>query len=194
LQTSPGQINLYQSVLAGRALEQVGVRGQGAVADNPLAITVGRNLMGSALALAGPYGTLPASLIIRGEGIEASTSRFPPERIYPHLAASRAYPEMTSFYAQLGSGHWSWTVVPFESIELDEEQWRFVMEYPRLRTHYLIFFGIPNFDRMTLFGQTWRDAPDFEVYSKGRHYDSASDTLMIKYYDDSVRREIILYF
>ncbi|MFW6213178.1 MAG: hypothetical protein ACOC8L_09780 [Spirochaetota bacterium] len=194
LQTSPGQINLYQSLLAGRALEQLGVQGLGAVADNPLAIIVGRNLMASALALAGPYGTLPASLIIRGEGIEASTSRFAPERIYPHLTSNRAYPQMTSFYAELGSGHWSWTVVPLDTVELEDEQWRFVMEYPRLRTHYVMFFGVPSFDRMTLFGQTWRDAPDFEIYSKGRHYDEETDTLMIKYYDDSVRREIILIF
>jgi len=47
---------------------------------------------------------------------------------------------------------------------------------------------------MELFGQTWRDAPDFEIYSKGRHYDQGSDTLMIKYYDDSVRREIVLFY
>ena len=47
---------------------------------------------------------------------------------------------------------------------------------------------------MELFGQTWRDAPDFEIYSKGRHYDAQTDTLMIKYYDDSVRREMAVFF
>jgi hypothetical protein len=54
--------------------------------------------------------------------------------------------------------------------------------------------GVREFDRLELFGQTWRDAPDFEIYSKGRHYDPETETLMIKYYDDSVQRDIVIYF
>jgi hypothetical protein len=194
LQTSPGQIDVYQSLLAGKALEQLGVNELAAVADNPSAITIGRNLIAGVLSLADAYGTLPTMLVMRGEGIEASGSRLPPERVYPFIRAHRAYPRMTSFYDQLGSGHWSWTVVPLSSVQLEENEWRFVIQYPRLQTHYLLFFGVPPFERMTLFGQTWRDAPDFEVYSKGRHYNAETDTLMIKYYDDSVRREIVLYY
>ncbi|TFH04731.1 MAG: hypothetical protein E4H09_03170 [Spirochaetales bacterium] len=68
------------------------------------------------------------------------------------------------------------------------------LEYPRLRTHFLLFQGVPEFRQMELFGQTWRDAPDFEIYSKGRHYKGETNTLMIKYYDDSTRRDIAITF
>ena len=87
-----------------------------------------------------------------------------------------------------------WTAVDVTPVTLTDTEWRFRLEYPRLQTHYLYIQGVPSFSRLELFGQTWRNAPDFEIYSKGRHYNEASDTLMIKYYDDSVERDVAIFF
>jgi hypothetical protein len=54
--------------------------------------------------------------------------------------------------------------------------------------------GFPPFSGMVLFGQQWRTDPSFEAYIKGRHYERDSQTLMIKYTDNSVRGEIILEY
>ncbi|MFW5688879.1 MAG: hypothetical protein ACOC1U_04830, partial [Spirochaetota bacterium] len=126
--------------------------------------------------------------------VETSDGVVPPEALYPLLAEAPAYPRQVSLYEEVGSGHWVWTIVPVTPVRLTEGEWRFELTYPRLRTFFLTFQGIPEFTRMELFGQTWRNAPDFEIYSKGRHYNDETDTLMIKYYDDSVRREVVVFF
>lgn len=189
VQTSPGQIDVYQTALAGAALNRYG-----ASRSDALITTIGRNLVRSALSQADPNGVAPATLLVRGEALEAADGRLVPERLYPYLVRRTSYPHEVSLYEELGSGHWIWTSVGVSPIRLTDAEWRFEVTYPRLRTHYLLFQGVPTFEQMELFGQTWRDAPDFEIYSKGRHYDPASDTLMIKYYDDSVRREIVMLF
>ncbi len=189
LQTSPGQIDLEQSALAGLILEAYGE----SRADGPMT-NAGRNLVTAVLNRADANGVIPSTLLVRGETVEAADGQLVPESIYPLLAPDSAYPRQRSLYREAGSGHWIWSSVDVAPIRLDEVEWRFELTYPRLRTHYVIVQGVPAFERMELFGQTWRDAPDFEVYSKGRHYNPETNTLMIKYYDDSVRREFVMFF
>lgn len=189
VQTSPGQIDLYQSAVAGAVLEAYGSsRGERTIT------TIGRNLVSSVLSLADGDGMVPSSLLVRGETVETADGALAPERLYPLLAEAPNYPHEVSLYEEAGSGAWIWTVVNVRPIRMSESEWRFELAYPRLRTHFVVLQGVPSFERMELFGQTWRDAPDFEVYSKGRHYDAETDTLMIKYYDDSVRREVAVFF
>ena len=189
LQTSPGQIDVRQGLAAGRVLEAIGRQN-----DEALVLRAGRNLVMSTLAQADVNGVLPSALLLRGESAEASGGGLPPEEVYELLDPAPAYPRVRSLYRQLGSGHWLFTAMPVQIAQLNEEQWEFIIEYPRLRTHYLTFFGIPPFTQMELFGQIWRDAPDFEIYSKGRHYAADTNTLLIKYYDDSVRGRIVLFY
>lgn len=189
LQTSPGQIDVRQSLAAGRVLESIGME-----TGEALVLRAGRNLVMSVLAQADVNGVLPSALLLRGESAEPSGGGLPPEAVYELLDPAPAYPRVRSLYRQLGSGHWLFTAVPVQIAQLNESQWEFIIEYPRLRTHYLTFFGIPGFSQMELFGQIWRNAPDFEIYSKGRHYEAETDTLLIKYYDDSVRGRIVLFY
>ncbi len=189
LQTSPGQIDVFQSVLAGAILNAYGT----GTADHTMT-SAGRNLVTAALARADGNGVLPATLLVHGEIAETGGGQIAPESLYPLLVRNAAYPRQVSLYRELGSGHWIWTSVDVSPERLDDTEWRFDLTYPRLRTHYLIFQGVPSFARMELFGQTWRDASDFEIYSKGRHYNAQSNTLMIKYFDDSVRRRISVFF
>ncbi len=188
LQTSPGQIDLEQTVIAGLILEAYGQ----SLTDRPIT-NAGRNLVTAVLDRADANGVIPSTLLVRGDTVETADGQLVPESIYPLLARGGAYPRQRSLYRAAGSGHWIWSSVDVTPIRVDETEWRFGLTYPRLRTHYIIVQGVPVFQRMELFGQTWRDAPDFEVYSKGRHFNSETNTLMIKYYDDSVSREFVLF-
>jgi hypothetical protein len=189
LQSSPGQIDVRLSLIAGRALEAYGRS-----TETARVVRAGRNLIASALAQADVNGVLPSALLLRGEQAEPSGGGLYPEEVYHLLDPAPAYPRVRSLYRQLGSGHWTYTAVPVQIAQLNEQQWEFIIEYPRLRTHYLIFFGIPEFTEMELFGQVWRNAPDFEIYSKGRQYDPDTQALLIKYYDDSTRGRIVLFY
>ncbi len=189
VQTSPGQIDLAQSALAGIVLTAYG----SSRSDRTMT-TAGRNLITAVLDRADVHGMIPSTLLVRGETVEAADGQLAPESIYPLLVRDGAYPRQRSLYREAGSGHWIWSSVDVTPIRIDESEWRFSLTYPRLRTHYLLLQGVPAFQRMELFGQTWRDAPDFEIYSKGRHYNTETNTLLIKYYDDSVRREFVMFF
>lgn len=189
VETAPGEVNVALSVEAGHLLALQG----GREGDSRM-VMIGRNLVLSGLELSDQFGFLPETLFISGQTIQSSTGAFGPEEIYTVLRDNPNYPRMVSLYEELGAGSFIWTVVDFDEIDIAGEQYRFVLSYPRNRTHYLIFQGIPEFNSMNLFGRLWRNDPFFEAYIKGRHYENETDTLMIKYTDNSVEEEIILNY
>ena len=189
LQSAPGQSDLFLSARAGAALLQHGSR-----TGNTTLVVAGRHLIVSVVALADQNGMIPATVLLSDQDIELSDESIGPESLYRYLVANDAYPRHHSLTHQLGTATWVWSAVPLSVVGVTGTEWRFSLEYPRLRTHYLVIGGVPEFESMDLFGQTWRDAPDFEVYSKGRHYVEDERVLLIKYYDDSVRRDVVLRF
>jgi len=189
LQSAPGQVDLAVSITAGLAIERI--------ADDradPTLLAAGRNLVISGLDLADRSGMLPASLVVRGNTVESGEGVIAPEEIYELISTNPHYPHAVMIGEGPAEGLWIWTVVDVEPVTLTRSEWRFRLEYPRLRTHYMYFSNVPAFVRLELFGQTWRDAPDFEIYSKGRHYEPSVERLMVKYYDDSVLRDVAIYF
>ena len=189
IQSAPGQLDLYLTLVAGATLNEFGTS-----RSDPIITRIGRNLLVSALDQADAAGLMPATLVIRGESVEDGGGTVRPEQLYPVIAEADAYPQQLSLYRELGPGNWIWTIAATRVVSLQDESWQFELSYPRLRTHYVMIHGVPEFERMELFGQTWRNAPDFEIYSKGRHYDEGTQTLMIKYYDNSVTRPIRIFF
>ncbi|MFP4330668.1 MAG: hypothetical protein ACLFP6_08125 [Spirochaetaceae bacterium] len=189
VETSPGEVNVELSIKAGHLLNLQGER-----EEDARMVMIGRNLVLSGVQLTDQFGFLPETLFISGQAIQSSTGSFGPERIYSVLRDNPNYPRMISLYDELGAGSFIWTIVDFDEIDITEDRYRFALSYPRNRTHYLIFQGIPQFDSMNLFGRLWRNDPFFEAYIKGRHYESDTDTLMIKYTDNSVEEEIILNY
>lgn len=185
LESGQGQVDLRYSLLAGIILSDL-------ESDDRRFEIVGRNLVASVLALADDAGFLPSVLLVSGGTVQQTQGRIGPEDIYPLIG--RNYPQITSLYEELGRGSWFKTVVPVEEVSLQSEEYRFVIDNVVNRTHYVLFQGIPAFDSMQLFGLTWRNAPDFEIYSKGRHYNPTTQTLMIKYYDDDPVGTIILRY
>jgi hypothetical protein len=189
LESAQGEIDVWYSIRAGILLERYG-RDQG----NILYVTIGRNLVLSGLQLADNRGFLPQLIFFGDQGMERQEGSFGPEAIYRPLAANPAYPRMISLYDELGAGSFVWTIANFTRIDVRPQQYSFRLRYPPNRTHYIIMHGIPPFQSMILFGLQWRNDPTFELYIKGRHYEPRTETLMIKYTDNSTEGDITLFY
>ncbi len=189
LETAQGEVDVYWSIRAGQLIEEVGRR-----EDNDLYITVGRNLVMSGLQLADPQGFLPEYLFFNETGVQRREGSFGPERLYTVFSDNPWYPQAISLYEDLGAGSFIWTIADFTRIDVKDEQISFRLRYPANQTHYIIMHGIPPFNSMQLFGLQWRNDISFESYIKGRHYDSSTQTLMIKYTDNSTEEDIFLYY
>ena len=146
------------------------------------------------LQLADDQGFIPEYLFFGDTGLQGEEGAFGPERLYPHFTDNPWYPRMLSLYDSLGAGSFIWTIANFTQVDIGEEQFQFRLRYPENRTHYIIMQGIPPFQSMTLFGLQWRNDPRFESYIKGRHYEPRTNTLMIKYTDDSTEENITLFY
>ena len=189
LETVSGQVDLLASFEGGIVLNALADG-----TDNPLYRDVGRNLVVTALSLADENGFLPRILLASGRTVQGQDGSFGLEAVYPLLTDNPAYPRIVSLRQLFGEQSWIWTIAEISEITREGETARFEVRYPRNRTHFMVFRGIPPFQSMQLFGQPWRDDPAFESYAKGRHYHAPSSTLMIKYTDDSVVRDIILEY
>lgn len=191
-QTKPGKGDGYYTVLAGRILEKAGAK----LGDDRL-VALGRNMVLSVLKLADDQGFIPNQIDFAAGAISAMLKYRGPEDIYWMVQSNPSYPKAVSLYPQLGPGHWLYTIAQVNSISIKPTEFRFNISYPRSRTHYLFFRGLNKIDPlagMQLFGITWRNAPDFEVYSKGRYYNPDTQTLMVKYFDDSVQKDIVIWY
>ncbi|WP_157703061.1 hypothetical protein [Alkalispirochaeta alkalica] len=189
METAQGEVDLLYSLRAGLLLERYGdLQGE------PLYVTVGRNLVLSGLRVADSLGFLPRHLYFEADGFTRQEGSFGPEKIYPLISDNPWYPRKISLYDELGAGSFIWSIAPFPRIDIGEEQFHFTLTYPRNRTHYIVMQGIPPFRSMNLFNLQWRNDPSFELYIKGRHYERSTNTLMIKYTDNSVEGDIILNY
>lgn len=189
LRTGAGQIELEQSVRAGVLLNELGE-----IQDNAVFRRAGRNLVSSALSLADQEGFLPRVLFLRSNELHGSEGAIGPEALYEDIHENPNYPYFISLHDELGPGSWVYTIADFGPIEHTSNETRFTIRYPRNRTHYIIMQGIAPFSEMELFGQVWRNDPFFEAYIKGRNYVESSRTLLIKYNDNSVQRDIVIRY
>ena len=189
LESSAGQIDVLASIHAGAIAEELGER-----RDEPVLVRMGRNLVISALAFTDESGFLPATLYVGEGSLQGSAGSIGPEEVYRFLRDNPWYPREVSLFAELGRGRWLYTVANIQDISVAANEYAVNISYPRNRTHYVIVQGVPPFRSMELFGQAWRNDPNFERYIKGRHYNANTRTLMIKYTDDSVQGDIILRY
>lgn len=189
VESAQGEIDVLFSIRAGVLLERLGRR------DNEtLYTTVGRNLVLSGLQLADSRGFLPRLIFFNEMGIQRQEGSFGPEDLYPLISGNPWYPRKRSLYDDLGAGSFIWSIANFTRVDIGAEQSTFTLQYPRNRTHYVVIHGIPPFTSMNLFNLQWRNDPSFELYIKGRHFEQRTNTLMIKYTDDSVEGNIILFY
>ncbi len=189
LESSPGQVDVFASIHAGVIAEHMGLE-----RDEESFVRLGRNLVVSALAFTDETGFLPTTLYLGDGELQGTGGSSGPEQVYPLLSDNPSYPRQVSLFSELGRDRWIYTIAGIENVAVSGSAYRFTVSYPANRTHYLIVQGVRPFSDMILFGQSWRNDPSFERYVKGRHYNSNSQTLMIKYNDDSTEGDIVLRY
>lgn len=191
VQVRPGRIELYNSILAGRLLIDVGQFRQ----EDKL-VLMGRNLVLSALDFADDQGFLPQVLTTDNGTIKKSEGYIAAEDIYPIITSNPYYPREVSFFKQAGQGTWMWTIMGISGTTFTQKQWKIDLKYDLNRTQYVLFEGVPNFQEVMLFGfqGPWRADPQFESYAKGRYYEPTTKSLMIKYLDDADGHSITIDF
>jgi hypothetical protein len=189
VESSPGQVDLLASIHAGVIAAEMGAQ-----REEPVLERMGRNLVVSALAFTDGTGFLPSTLYIGDDALQGTAGSSGPEEVYRLLSDNPFYPREVSLFSELGQGRWIYTVAGIEDISIGANRYEITISYPANRTHYVIVQGVPPFQSMELFGQSWRNDPNFERYIKGRHYNAASQTLMIKYTDDSTQGDIVLQY
>ncbi len=197
-QSEPGIADSYYTILAGKTLIAAGEASAGNEnSQSTQLISLGRNMILSVLRLSDQLGFLPAQIELTAGAISATQGTTNPEDIYQLLQENPFYPREVSLYQQFGQGSWLYTIMPDFRIESRTGEFSLSLENTPNRTHYIFFRGLPDIDPlngMELFGIIWRNAPDFEIYSKGRYYNPDSETLMIKFFDDEVDQDIIIYY
>lgn len=189
LESASGQVDLMTSLRVGRAFSRLG-----AIDSDEQLIGIGRKMVLSALNEADSLGFLPELLLISNSQVIERQGQIPPENAYEHIHTNAAYPKMKSLYEELGQGSYIYTVGGVESVQASQSELRIQLSAPRLRTHYLYIHGLPQYRALSLFGFQWPGDISFENYSRGTFYHAASETAMIKYFDDEVSGEIIYQF
>ena len=189
VEIAEGEIDTRYSLLAGVALDRLGQQ-----EGDELLPAVGRNLVTAVLGLADARGFIPGRVFFSDQGFTGQDGSYGAEAIYPLLVDNPAYPRLISLYDDLGAGAYMLTVVDVPVIDVSAKRHRYVLRYPFERTHYILLQGIDPFARMELFGLVWRNDPSFERYRKGRHYERATESLMIKYNDPTTEGDIVIEY
>lgn len=188
-----GRSDSFNSILAGRILIAAASKEGDARYGN-----LGRNVVLASLKLADEMAYLPQTVEFSGGAISSLGVQVRgPEDVYALIHSNPWYPKHHSLFKQAGPGQWYYTIAQVDSSNIKPREYVFNISYPRSRTHYMLFSGMPKIDPLTgmqLFGIIWRNASDFESYSKGRYYNPESKVLMIKYTDDSTSEVIKLFF
>lgn len=147
------------------------------------------------LGLSDENGVMPAFVTVEGPQIVARTGALYPEDVYTMVRENPRYPQEVSLYRDVGPGVWAFTVADIQVVEVTDTDIRLRVASTPDRTHYLYIRGVPGIDPETgieMFSYVWRDDPQFERYRRGRHYDAASRTLMVKYANEEPATEIVL--
>ena len=189
--TEPGIADSYYSIVAGLVIMQAGINNQ-----NDQFIMLGQNLIVSVLRLSDQLAFLPSQIELTAGAISATMGNLPPEELYHLITDNPYYPRHISLTNFLGSGTWAYAILSDYEIISNPSEFTLSFVNTPARTHYMFFREISDIDAlngMELFGIIWRNAPNFEIYSKGRYYNADSKTLMIKFFDDDVQQDIRLF-
>jgi len=191
-QSVPGKADIYNTLLAGRILIGAGIK----TGDDRFG-NLGRHMIVSVLKLSDDAGYLPEAIEFSGEAVTAMVKSRGGEDFYELLQSNPSYPKSVSLFRKVGRGAWMNTIATVNAIDIKPGEYNFNITYPRSRTHYIMLAGLKPIDPlegMQLFGITWRNASDFEIYSKGRYYNPDTRILMIKYFDDAGTRDFKIWY
>jgi hypothetical protein len=181
-----GLLDLRSSLVLGRLWLD-----QSRSLANETYASAGAQLIVSALSSVDASGRLPEFLVTQDGKIVRQEGWVLPEEVYsvvrPAPPAETALPEWgTSAFV-----HGSSTLV---SAKISAAQAQFVLRFPAGSAEHVVISGVPEFDHITLHGIRWRTDPQFQSYTDGWWYSSATKTLYVKIKHREDLEELIVHF
>ncbi len=170
-----GSIDLNLSIAAGVLLMAEAQRN-----NDSLYQSVGRQLVLSTLSYADDNGMIPAKLFFEGNGEIVTEGSIAPERLYPSIVNSPAYPRHVSLAKELGSGSWAITGTERFTLRSTPRETTITMDFPIGSIHHLAIKGIKRFNVLFMNGIRWNGDPNFQRYYAGWYYDAVNETLYVK--------------
>lgn len=170
-----GSIDVDLSVRAGVLLVTEAQRNNDSIYQS-----IGRQLIISALSFADDNGMIPEKIFFEGNGEVVREGLIAPERLYPRIVNSPAYPRHISLSKELGSGSWAITAAEKFTLRSSPRETTVTLDFPAGSNHHLAIKGIKSFNVLFMNGIRWNGDPNFQRYYAGWYYDEVNETLYIK--------------
>lgn len=170
-----GSIDVDLSVRAGVLLVTEAQRNNDSIYQS-----IGRQLIISALSYADDNGMIPEKIFFEGNGEVVREGLIAPERLYPRIVNSPAYPRHVSLSKELGSGSWAITAAEKFTLRSSPRETTVTLDFPAGSNHHLAIKGIKSFNVLFMNGIRWNGDPNFQRYYAGWYYDEVNETLYIK--------------
>ncbi|MDR3199951.1 MAG: hypothetical protein LBT68_00710, partial [Spirochaetales bacterium] len=189
LESGPGKIDVYLSILAGRVFLRAG-----SAEKDPLLESIGRDLIISALNLADRQGFLPKNILAVEGALKGTEGRIAPEDVYTLIAdSSPYYPRFVDLTRQLGPGAWIYSAATV-SPNITPERYIFRFQYPVGETHHFTFRGAQQYTEIYLWKIPWRIDARFEYYNIGAYFIPERNLFMAKYNHRNREEEFLMSF
>jgi len=186
VQGGDGLLDLRTGLILGRLwLDQARSLGNEAYAS------AGAQLIVSALSHLDAQGRLPEILVTQEGKIVRQEGWVLPEEIY---AVVRPAADAEIPVGEWGPGGFLRTASSVVSQRISGTQALFTFRFPAGSAEHIVIFGVPAFDHITLHGIRWRTDPQFQSYTDGWYYSSATQTLYVKIKHREDREELIVHF
>ena len=179
IESAEGRVNVLASLRTGQVL----------LASSPSDERIeqlGRHLIDDALELFNSDLLGPESLTLDGLSVVGFDGYTDAVDVYPYIRSNPRLPSVVSPPEPFAHEGFIWTVADISDIQVSGNRISFALTAPVERTHYVFVHGAPSVSRVSMFGlDNWRDDSNFEQYIRGRHYDPESNTLGIKYTNET---------
>jgi hypothetical protein len=177
LESDPGKIDIYLSILAGRVCMSAGEADK-----DPVLESIGRDLVISVLNLADRQGFLPKNILVAESALQGTEGRIAPENVYTLIANdSPYYPRFIDLTRRLGPGAWLYTAANITSLNLTPERYTIRFQFVPGETHHFLLCGVKQYSEIQLWRIPWRIDLNFERYNIGAYYIPQQKLFMAKY-------------
>jgi hypothetical protein len=190
LESAPGRIDVYLSILAGHVCISVGK-----IEKDPVLESIGRDLIISALNLADRQGFLPKNILVADSVLKGTEGRIAAEDVYTFIQnKSPYYPRFVDLSPQLGQGAWIYTAADLADIAITPEKYVFRFQFLPGETHHFVLCGAKQYTEIRLRKIPWRIDLNFERYNIGAFYIPQEKLFMAKYNHRSREEEFLMSF
>jgi hypothetical protein len=186
VRTAEGLLDLRSSLLLGRLWMDLS-----RTLSNEAYGSAGAQLVASALGYQDAAGRLPEVLVTQDGKVIRQEGAILPEEIY---ASVKPAPASETELPGWGAGAFVRTPGKVDAPVITEASARFAFRFPAGAAEHIVITGVPAFDHITMHGIRWRTDPQFQSYTDGWAYSSATKTLYLKIKHREDLEELIVHF